>query len=451
VRQPWHIKSGYASAEAGMNAVEVMLRLYLLKFYVDVVGLAPLYAGFAMAVTVAWDAVTDPVMGVLSDRTRSRFGRRRPWIALGALGLAVSVVLIFSPPPGLPAGLWLLATGLLLNTALTLLSVPHNAYARELSFDPDERTAVMACRLLAGNLGLLAGVTLPGLLRAQWPEATQRAAYSWAATGLALLVLTSAALTLLAMGGDRSRKPNALPLRWRDSVRVLRLNPDFAVLLLAFVIANLGLSVNSAVALLYYERWLRLSEGQTLVVLAVFIAVFCAALWLWLAVSRRAGKRRPAFWALLGLGVMTTLVYPLLPRGVLWPALLPAVFGGLLVGAIVLFDSLLADTLDYDELRTRRQREGLYFGLWRFAGKLARAGALALTGAFLQLLDYGGEAADGAERALALLFGPGVGLWFIASALIFRRMPLSAARHARIQALLQRRREQDRDREGNAP
>ena len=95
---PTATRIGYSVAETGINAVETLLRLYLLIFYTDAVGLAPGWAGLAVALGLCWDAVTDPLMGYLSDRWYSRLGGRRPFLLLGGLLLAISVYLLFSPP-----------------------------------------------------------------------------------------------------------------------------------------------------------------------------------------------------------------------------------------------------------------------------------------------------------------------------------------------------------------
>lgn len=94
----WRVQAGYGAAELGINGVELLVRVSLLIFYTDVVGLAPALAGYAVALGVLWDALTDPLMGRISDTARFRRGRRRPFIALGALLLAGAVVVLFSPP-----------------------------------------------------------------------------------------------------------------------------------------------------------------------------------------------------------------------------------------------------------------------------------------------------------------------------------------------------------------
>ena len=132
---PRWVRAGYGVAEMGINGVEVLVRVGLLIFYTDVVGLDAALAGYAVALGVLWDAITDPFMGRISDRSQSRFGRRRPWIALGAVALGLSVVLLFAPVPVTSQSgkfLVLLGSYMLLNTAMTIIAVPHAALAGDL-------------------------------------------------------------------------------------------------------------------------------------------------------------------------------------------------------------------------------------------------------------------------------------------------------------------------------
>ena len=165
---PLYVHAGYGSSESGLTAVEIMLQLYLLQFYVSHVGLDPLWAGLALAIAIAWDAISDPAMGFISDRSQSAQGRRRPWILAGGLLLAAVFPLLFHPPALATQSakfVFLCISYIAVKTAMTIISVPHAALGGELARDPRERTRAYAFRLLFGNLGLIAG-TVPTKV---WP------------------------------------------------------------------------------------------------------------------------------------------------------------------------------------------------------------------------------------------------------------------------------------------
>jgi GPH family glycoside/pentoside/hexuronide:cation symporter len=445
-------KMGYGLSELGTTSTEVLIRLYLLIFYTDIVGLSPRLAGYAVALAVVWDAVTDPLMGVLSDATRTRFGKRRPYIVFGGLALAFSITLLFSTPViSSTTGkfLYLLGCYILVNTSMTIITVPHAALGRELTFDANERTEVYGWRLLFGNFGFLTGTILPGIMLTRFSrgggQEMQVLAHSRAAEVIAAIIVVAALGTFFSTRGLDRINPQRSRVRFATVIpslfSVLR-NRIFLPLFLAYFIATVGLSVNSTTALYFYRYRLQLPENQVQLILGVFIFVFCVSLVVWVLVSRRLGKKMPAFWASLSLGILTSVIYPLAPPGKILLPLIIAVVGGFLVGSIVLLESLVADTVDYDELKTGSKREGIYFGFWKMSTKIARAGAIAIAGNLLHIIGYvpNAEQLPEVNRRLGLIFGPGVGFFMVAGALVFLLMPLTSEMHERIQQLLLKRR-----------
>jgi GPH family glycoside/pentoside/hexuronide:cation symporter len=416
--------AGYGTAALGVSAVEFFVRVYLLKLYTDVVGLSPSIAGVVLAGAVLWDAVTDPLMGAISDRTRHGAGRRRPWILAGAVATAVTFLLLFYPPAlesTAAKAAWLLVTYLAFNTALTMLSVPHAALGGELATDAGVRNRVFGWRFLFTNVGLLIGIFVPAALAGG-------AGVGGGAAWLAPAVLFAGLVTVYATRGrDRPSRAQGR-IRARQIVRSLgpaiRSRP-FRPLLAAYFVGSVAMTLNSAIALYYYEHRLGLGEREVfLAVLLPFALVIALSIGGWVFLARRLGKRRTAFIGVFLLGLGTALVYPFFPAGGLLGPFLWAVFGGALLGSVFLLDVAVADVVDLEDASS----EGVFFGFWRMAAKVARAGGLVATGVLLDVIGFtpGAETqAEGTRTGIAFLFGPGVGGLFILAALLWLRVPLA--------------------------
>lgn len=448
---PRTARVGYGAAEMGISGVEVLIRIGLLIFYTDVVGLEPALAGYAVALGVVWDAITDPLMGRISDRTRGRFGRRRPWILIGALALAVCVVVLFSVPPvQSQSGKFavLLLAYMATNTAMTVIAVPHSALAGDLVAAGPVRVELFGWRLLFANLGLLLGTALPGLVLMDAAGAGSVAERAGAdrltAVVLGALTVLTAAITLYATRGrDVAADASRHSVDFRTALRSVLTNPVLWPLLGAYLVASIGVNINSALALYYYRYRLLLEEQDTRAIIAVFMLIFCLSIPFWLRVARSTGKKTAVIVGALSLGAMSCVVYLLFPPGnPYWP-LIACVIGGVAIGSVVLLEAMLADVVDYDRLRSGESRFGLYFGVWKMSAKASRAIAIALAGNLLSLIGFEPNAEQTADTALgiAIMFGPGVGVAFILAALILCWHPLDEARHARVLSAIRRREE----------
>ncbi len=450
-------KAGYGTVELGISAIEFFVQIYLLKFYTDTVGLSPSLAGLALALAVIWDAITDPIMGTVSDHTRFRAGKRVPYVVLGAPLLAASFLLLFSPPQmatELERFAFLLVGYILVNSGMTLMAIPHAALAGELSNDLDERVELFGWRFVFANLGLLLGIVIPGIVVYMAGENTAGAVSEHSGTAsryVAVVVIASAVVTALAcVRFDRpsTEPPMSLATYLRGLLSVIS-NRPFLILVAAYIIGSVGRALNSAVALFYYQYRLMLPDTEVLFyVLLPFVCLISLSVVLWLRLASRYGKKLPAVFGIAALGVMTAVVYPILPAGQLWPPIAVAIVGGVLVGAIFLLDSAVTDIVDYDEVRTGAHREGLYFGFWRMGTKLARAVGLALAGFLLDFVGFDPDASSQSAEAIggiALIFGPGVGVCFVIGAAVYGWMPLDRATSRRIRRILDQR-QQNRQR-----
>jgi GPH family glycoside/pentoside/hexuronide:cation symporter len=225
-------------------------------------------------------------------------------------------------------------------------------------------------------------------------------------------------------------------------------NPAFRPLLLAYVVANLGIGVNAATFFYYYEHVLELSEAATLNVLAVFVLVFTGSILGWISLARKWGKRRPLVVGATVLGIGTTLLYVLVPvGGYAWVMAFGAVGLGSFVGCIVLIDAMLTDVLDHEHLRSGSMRSGAFFGVWRFASKLVRALSVVTVGVVIDLagfVEQGDVQPQAVDTVLVVLFGPVVGVLFLITAVILWCYRYRDREHARVRHLLARRAERSR-------
>ena len=444
-RLPLSVQVGYSTADVGINLAETAMRIYALVFYTDRVALEPSLAALALGISIFWDAITDPIMGAISDRTRHRFGGRRGYLPAGGLWLALGVLLVFWPPEldsqAAKFG-WLLAAGCLLNTGMTVLSVPYMAMAGEMTDDPHQRAVLFGWRFAFANIGALAAAVVPALLLTA--NGSSPAAMPTTSLAAAAIVVVTAMVSWHATRDVRFVAVPAAPSARKDTLAAMLRNPTFRPLLLAYGIATAGIGVNAAAFLYYYEHHLHLSGERTQLVLVVFLVVFTVSIlgWVWLA--RRHGKRRPLVVGATVLGIGTTLLYLLAPPGGFAVVMGFGAIGlGSFVGCIVLIDAMLTDVLDHDLVRTGRSRAGLFFGVWRFASKVARALAVAGTGLVLALAGYReGQVTqpESVDTALVLLFGPGVGLLFLLAAFVLWRYRFDERKQAQVRRILDRRR-----------
>ncbi|TGL56606.1 MFS transporter [Leptospira kemamanensis] len=445
------VKMGYGMAETGITAVQLFTQIYLLKFYTEIVGLNSSLAGIALSISVIWDAISDPLMGRISDHTRSRFGRRRPYIFIGGILLSLSVLLLFSPPEiasQLGKFVYLLSVYLLVNTAMTIISVPHIALGGELSFERNERTAVFGWRLFFSNIGMLIGMIVPAaILQSLGDESAKEniiTSRTIAGEIVSLVILVSSVITFwVTRGRDNIQTDKSKQLPFFQSFGSVFKNKMFLILLFAFVIATIGRTFNSAIALYYYEYRLGLKESQVVInILLPFFLVLMLSIGFWVWISKKIGRKIPAFLGVFGLGVLTVIAYPLFPYGELRPPLIAAFFGGIFAGSILIMDSILTDVVDYDEFKTGEKREGLYFGIWKMGVKFSQAFGIAITGFLLDIIGFQNGLITQSQEVgfrLAMIFGPGVGFFFILGSLIFLFFPLTDAKHIQVQRILTKR------------
>ena len=421
-----------------LAAVGVPLYVYIPKFYTDVVGVSAGAMGGLILVARLADAVSDPLVGVISDRTRTRFGRRRPYIALGSLALSVCLAALYVPPEwsqGLMT-LWFAASMLLLSLAWTLVDVPWESLGPEITFSYDERTALFSFRegmTIAGTV-LAAGTPWlieQGLTLSESP-ADQRikfAVFAAVFIPLTLICCWMCALRIRERIGARpeiqSSEGKSFWISWRETLS----NRPFLVLLAAYAVAAIGANL-PATLIAYYVEYV-LGSRQTEIFILLYVCSGIAFLPFWLWVSRHLDKKR-AWIGSMAVNTGAFLGVFFLGRGDLGPYALLTVVSGTGFGAsLALPAAMQADVIDYDQLLHGQRREGRFIGVWSVVKKGSSALGLGLA---LPLLDYAGyqpgqEQPQEVKLALRVLYCLVPCLCQIGAILITLAYPLSRAKH----------------------
>jgi GPH family glycoside/pentoside/hexuronide:cation symporter len=429
-----YVYTAYGVASLGKVAVEVTLQLYLFDFYTRILGLEPILAGLAFGIAIFWDALSDLIVAAGLFAARKRGITYTTTLFVGVILLAVTTVVLFSPLQTDSTAylfLHLLIAYVLVNTGMTLLDLPQSSLSAELSRRANERNKLLASRMGFGILGLAVGSALPGIYLATLSGdptnaelADSRRISAWVLAGLVLVTGSLTAFFLRARERETSHEVKSKLPSWAE-VKSLFRDHAFVHILSAGVIAAIGRTINAALALMYYRFVLELSEAQvTQAIFPVFTLSIVLSIPLWIALSKRYGKRVPAYISVGGLGVMGIIAYPILPAGLVWPPLIVSTIGGVLCGAVFLIDSMITDLIDADEVETGHRKESLYFAVWKSGLKVARAVAFVVIGLGLQVmgLDLSRDAvSESMQWGIVLLFGIAVGLCFILAAYFIYR------------------------------
>lgn len=381
---------GWGVGTLGMSALLNTYSAAAFFFLAVVVGLGPAAAGLLLFVSKIYDGITDPVMGWVSDRTRSRFGRRRPYLIVGALVACAGFLWLFWVPSFAAAdqafGMSLGAL-LLLATGYTIFNVPYLCMPAEMLDDVHERSRLMSYRVAFISIGTFIGVAgAPGLIEVFRSKFSldDAAAYGYTAVVVACFVVVSAIACFLGTATARQAKATTKRYGFRAQISTIVGNRPFAMLLGIKFAGLLALAATIGTSFFFVRYVMVQTEGIMFFFgLANTIGMF-AGLPLWLAMSRHRNKTFTlAVSATLSAAVSLTWLASG-PAEPLWVYTLRGLGGGIASGGMLLMgQALLPDVMEYDYRRTGMRREGIYAGIYSFIEKLAFATAPALVGVYL--------------------------------------------------------------------
>jgi glycoside/pentoside/hexuronide:cation symporter, GPH family len=394
-RRPEWSGFGWAAGEVGLACYAAISTIYLLYFATHVLRFPPVWAGLALLVPRVWNVVADPIVGVFSDRTRTRYGRRRPYLLGGALFWGLCFAVLFNLRPGQASAadiLWFGAVFLLNNTGLSLYQVPYSTMLAEISRDQTVRTRLAGYREIVARAAVLLTLLSAPWLLGRYASESRGFGIIGGVFGAAIILSG-----LVAFFSTRDAPEPGAALRHDHGLRAqlatLAGNRPLAWLSASFLMVNVGDAVFSGALVYYLTRILGESPAAigTLYPVSSITGILVAPLW-WRAANRlgkipvcRVALALNALCCLLPLGITSG------HAGLMYAFMV--LYGLSNTGARLLPNAMAPDTADLDQARTGERREGAIFGIFVFVQQTGFAVGGFLLSLFLAAGTHAGAAA----------------------------------------------------------
>lgn len=428
----------YGLPEYAVYLASIPVILYLPFVYSKDFGLSLGDVGFILFAARISDVVTDPLIGYLSDKSQTRFGRRKPWIAAGALLLMVSAYNLFNPPATV-TNTHLLVWAVLLWLGWTMINIPYYAWGAELSEDYNERTSITAWRQLFGFLGNVSVLLVP-VLSQKFFGFGGVPSQGLAIVGGMVLVILPVLITITLWRVPEPNRYGTVHTPVLKHARQMWHNGSFLLLFFSFMLMSLGTGWGSATFMLF-ATFVVEAEDQTQLILLGYYLANVLALPLWVKIAERYGKKET--WMAGGiLFVLVTPCFLLLEAGELMGFFIILAFYGIAGGNFgALSMSMKADVVEIAARRSGENVAGSYIAVWSLGQKFVMALALLIALQLLELVgfDAQGDNSPEALRALAYVYVFPPWCFYAVAVLILWRYPISAARLKRIRAAYDRR------------
>jgi glycoside/pentoside/hexuronide:cation symporter, GPH family len=422
-------KLGFGVCDLGGNLFFTMMGFYLLNFMTDVTKLGAGLAGIAMMIGKICDAITDPTVGFLSDRTKSRWGRRRPWMFWGAIFLIITMTIQYTNPRiASQTGLfiWMAVCYCLLTTAYTMVNIPYGSLTPELTSNFDERTTLNAFRMSFAVVGTFVGAL--AVMPVVNSFATPNAGWTGVGAIMGAVMLVTAMITVLTVKEPKraAQEASAQQGIFKTYAAAMR-NKPFVMVFTSYALHICGTVVVQA-ALIYYFKYIYGGAANLQIALALLLIPVLPSIWIWTALSKRIGKRWS--WNLgMALVVVAVIAIFLFARqaGPTFFYIVMAFAGlGLSTNYVMPF-AVIPDTVELDYAEHGVRREGAFYGVFNFMNKVGVAFANLIGGLVLSGFGYVANAdqTEHAKLGIQLLVGPFAAVFFIAGIVVFSFYPIT--------------------------
>lgn len=437
------MKVGWAAGDVGSACYIGATMAFLLFFLTEAHGFSPAWAGFAILLPRIVDVITDPLMGAISDRTKSRIGRRRPYLLVGSFFFAVPFYFLFNIPDlssDAAELAYVTAMYLLTSTGFTMFAIPHAAMIAEMSSDYTERTSIVGFRMMGSRIGILVVTVLGAYLFGS--QETLEKGFSLFGAVFAVIILLGGLISFFATRNAPMIEAPLTAFRPLDEFRALFRNRPLALLLMVFLAQNLAIGV-AATSMAYFMTFIMNIELQHIGwwlsgggIVAMLVTP------LWMMARTRISKKAMYTAAIVIEMCVYTAIFLLVGPGTLLLLVFIILFMGVGDAACQLApNSMVADTVEVDELATGERREGTIYGAISFCLKLGMAGGAFVSSIVLDAFGFvpGTGLAVQSEMALSgirIAYSVLPVLLWVCAFVILRRYDLTEARFEEIQQRL---------------
>ena len=440
-RLPLGIKLSFGIGDISNNIFIVTTGMYLLFFMTNVLGINPALAGIMLLFPKIWDVISDPVMGALSDITRSRFGRRRPYLLYGAIPFGLAFFVLFIAPGHETEFANALQVSLLFAlgcTLFTVVNVPYASMVPEMSDDYNERMSITSFRMFFASFGaLLAGALALNLVDAGGGGAAGfRMMGSVFGAGIVIFCL----ICFFGTKKAPSLPPKKEMPPMKEQIRIAARNFPFVMLMTSYFLQALAIGVMMAGFIYYVKYAMDLPETAMNVAFPIFLVTGMLFIPVWLAVGKRFGKIKSYYFGLALFTVMMGSLFFTSPS-LLWLFYVQVFLAGIGFSSFQLFPfSMLPDTIEYDQMQSGLRREGVFSGMWSAGQKIAYSVGPPIVGFALALSGFvtegpQPESLDIGVRAIFCLFPAAM---ILLSFLPFRKYTLTEEEFERVKAQISR-------------
>lgn len=446
-------KLAYGSGDLGTAITAALRGFFLLKFFTDVALIHPAAAAMILLIGRLWDAFNDPLVGWLSDRTVTRWGRRRPWLIAGAIPFGLFFVLLWVVPPFGPTGLFIyyVVISILLDTAYTVINVPYTALTPELTHDYDERTSLNSYRFAFSVGGALVSAFLHQFIVDAAPDVRT----GYLISGLIWAIISTVpCFIVFAFTRERPESmlaPTEQPIPLLEQVRIAFANVPYRYVVALYLSSWVALQLASTVLVQYLTYYMGVPEQVPFTLLAIQGSSFIF-LFVWSAASRRLDKRivymiGATIWLIMQLALY--LVRPDQPYLIIPIAVVAG--AGVAVAYLIPW-AMMPDVIELDELTTGQRREGVFYGFMVLLQKAGIAAGIFAVGIAYAAAGYITPAEAGqipvqpesALQTMRLFIGPIPALILLGSLALAYYYPITRERHAQMRLELEERKAREK-------